>query len=44
MTGFARLSFSLAAFCVALAIASPAGAQYFGRNKVQYKKVAFEVM
>src|SRR4026208_39503 len=44
MTGFARPSFTIAAFCLALAMASPAGAQYFGRNKVQYKKLAFEVL
>jgi len=44
MAWFARLSRSVAAFFLALAIASPAGAQYFGRNKVQYKKLPFEVL
>jgi Tol biopolymer transport system component len=44
MTGFARPLTSVAAFCLALALSSPAGAQYFGRNKVQYKKLAFEVL
>src|SRR3954463_2597927 len=37
-------SVSLAAFCVAVACASPAGAQYFGRNKVQYKQLQFQVL
>jgi hypothetical protein len=44
MIGFARPWTSVAAFCLALAFASPAGAQYFGRNKVQYKKLDFQVL
>src|ERR1700704_1447867 len=44
MTGFACPLTTITAFCLALTFASPAGAQYFGRNKVQYKKLAFEVL
>src|SRR5438045_624067 len=44
MIGFARPLTSVAVFCLALACSSPAGAQYFGRNKVQFKKLAFEVL
>jgi len=32
------------AACIALLLAAPASAQYFGRNKVQYKKLKFEVL
>jgi len=35
---------TLAAAAVTLALASPASAQYFGRNKVQYKKLNFQVL
>src|SRR5438552_1663851 len=35
---------SLAAAALTLALASPASAQYFGRNKVQYKKLNFQVL
>lgn len=45
MIRFARALTSVAAaFCLALTFASPAGAQYFGRNKVQFKKLPFEVL
>src|SRR5713226_829170 len=34
----------LAAASLSLALAAPAGAQYFGRNKVQYKKLNFQIL
>ena len=34
----------LAAACVLLVLATPVSAQYFGRNKVQYKKLDFQVL
>jgi hypothetical protein len=34
----------LAVAALAFALAQPAGAQYFGRNKIQYKTFRFEVM
>jgi Tol biopolymer transport system component len=34
----------LAAVCLILGLASPAAAQYFGRNKVQYKQFDFQVL
>src|SRR5713226_5907393 len=34
----------LAAASLSLALAAPAGAQYFGRNKVQYKKLDFQIL
>src|SRR2546425_13297403 len=36
-------SFFFAA-CITVALAAPASAQYFGRNKVQYKKLHFQVL
>src|SRR5438128_12276448 len=39
-----RLHRVFAAACLTLALASPAGAQYFGRNKVQYKKLDFQIL
>jgi Tol biopolymer transport system component len=32
------------AACLAVAFAEPASAQYFGRNKVQYKKLDFQIL
>ncbi|HET6566346.1 MAG TPA: peptidase S9 [Rhodothermales bacterium] len=43
MTKRAYLAF-LAAFSLAVLSASPAAAQYFGRNKVQYDKFQFKVL
>src|SRR4026207_2501414 len=40
----ARTSTSAAACVVFLLLALPASAQYFGRNKVQYKKLDFQVL
>jgi Tol biopolymer transport system component len=34
----------LLAACITVALAAPASAQYFGRNKVQYKKLHFQVL
>ena len=34
----------LATLCALLALSSPASAQYFGRNKVQYKHLDYEVL
>ena len=34
----------IATSCLALALAAPASAQCFGRNKVQYKKLHFQVL
>jgi len=34
----------LLAACLAIGFATPASAQYFGRNKVQYKKLDFQVL
>ena len=34
----------LATLCVLIALSSPASAQYFGRNKVQYKHLDFHVL
>jgi hypothetical protein len=34
----------LAVGCLTLALAAPASAQYFGRNKVQYKKLDFQIL
>ena len=39
-----RVSVSALAASVILCLAAPAGAQYFGRNKVQYKKLDFQVL
>src|SRR6266545_2261251 len=44
MVSHPRLRSILAAASVSLAFAAPAGAQYFGRNKVQYKKLDFQVL
>jgi hypothetical protein len=33
-----------AALALATLLASPVSAQYFGRNKVQYKKLDFQVL
>ena len=41
------LGFALLAAVIAVALmgcAAPAGAQYFGRNKVQYERFKFEVL
>ena len=38
------LSRSVGSSCLFLSTASPAQAQYFGRNKVQYKDFKFEVL
>src|ERR1044071_3566486 len=35
---------AVAAVCLALGVAAPASAQYFGRNKVQYKKLDFQIL
>jgi len=41
----ARIYFFLLAPLVALSLhAAPASAQYFGRNKVQYKKLDFQIL
>ncbi|MGE5246117.1 MAG: peptidase S9 [Betaproteobacteria bacterium] len=42
-TGF-RIAAALAAVLSTLLAAAPASAQYFGRNKVQYKDLRFEVL
>src|SRR5436853_2645569 len=39
-----RKILAVAAACVLMSIAAPVSAQYFGRNKVQYKKLKFEVL
>ncbi|HXH06068.1 MAG TPA: BamA/TamA family outer membrane protein [Vicinamibacterales bacterium] len=39
-----RAGLATAALVVAMIAASPAQAQYFGRNKVQYKRFAFQVL
>src|SRR5437660_11250929 len=44
MVSHPRAHSILAAACLTLALAAPAGAQYFGRNKVQYKKLDFQVL
>ena len=44
MTAARGLRAAAAALLLALAAALPASAQYFGRNKVQYRTFAFEVM
>src|SRR5207244_13275794 len=35
---------ALVAVCLTTGLATPAAAQYFGRNKVQYKKLDFQVL
>ncbi len=44
MTTFRRGLLVLLLCCAALLLSSPASAQYFGRNKVQYRTFDFEVM
>src|SRR5438552_15981601 len=39
-----RLRFAAAALLLFGSLATPASAQYFGRNKVQYKKFDFQVL
>ena len=41
---FLRVRLIAAALAVASLCASPASAQYFGRNKVQYKKLDFQIL
>jgi Tol biopolymer transport system component len=38
------LTRTIAALCVLVLSAAPAGAQYFGRNKVQYDRLAFTIL
>src|SRR6185295_19965770 len=39
-----RVPVLVLAVCLILGIATPTAAQYFGRNKVQYKKLDFQVL
>jgi hypothetical protein len=44
MNSRVRQVVGLAAICAVLLLATPVSAQYFGRNKVQYKKLDFQVL
>ena len=44
MNSRVRQVVGLAAACAVLLLATPVSAQYFGRNKVQYKKFDFQVL
>src|SRR5690349_24782078 len=44
MVRVSRLAAFLTSFCLALAPAHVVNAQYFGRNKVQYKNLKFQIL